>query len=437
MTHLIKTLPNLTRHLRHLACLLVVALIATTAWAKLPEAALKQAQQAEKLVQQNRVKDALVILQNLSREFPAEPALSLRLAQLFDGLGQPGAALFYYRQYATLAKDKPREEAVARTQTLELTAQARDSAEKYAKSLKQTTKAMATPAVSVEMSMLKAAPDGTLSHLKPSDVGLSDELAANDPTPTPLPTTTPAPVRTIEMPRSSQTTATRSIRVFGESASRAAPAFTPPPFTRPEPTATPVVTPVATPPPVANITPAPRATAPPPRTARTPRPGLRVEVIEPAPGGQNASTPAGNQAGEAPSLSDLEIAMQPAGQSGPAPLRATETTPRPAPLRDGVFNTRDVGGTRAALKITNKTPNSMLAVNAIPRAGGESINILLAYDETRTAELIPGDYELVITLNRHTYPPSKLLDRTFDYTFRAGVGYDKTFDDSVTQAGAL
>ena len=423
--------------LHHLACVLAVVMIAVPSWTKLPEAALKQAQQAEKLVQQNRVTDALVILQNLSREFPTESALSLRLAQLFDGLGQPGPALFYYRQYATLAKDNPREEAVARTQTLELTAQARDGAEKFAKALKQTTKAMATPSVSVETSMLKAAPDGTLSHLKPSDVGLSDDLAANDPTPVPLPTTTPAPVRTIEMPRASGTTVTKSISVFGESASRAVPAFTPPSFTRPEATATPAATPVATPPPAADITPASRSTATPPRAARTPRAGLRVEVIEPAPGDQAAPLASSSPAGEAPSLSDLEIAMQPAGQSGPAPLRATETTPRPAPSRDGVFNTRNVGGNRAALKITNKTPNSMLAVNAIPRAGGESVNILLAHDETRTAELLPGDYELVITLNRHTYPPTKLLDRTFDYTFRAGVRYEKTFDDTVTQAGSL
>jgi hypothetical protein len=76
-------------------------------------------------------------------------------------------------------------------------------------------------------------------------------------------------------------------------------------------------------------------------------------------------------------------------------------------------------------------------VNAIPRAGGESINILLAHNETRTAEFLPGDYELVVTLNRHTYPPTKLIDRTFDYSFRPGVQYEKTFDDAGSQSGNL
>ncbi len=440
MNHPIKTSPNLSGLLRLFSCILLLALFATTAWAKLPEEALQKAQQAEKLVQQSRVKDALVILQNLSREYPAEPALSLRLAQLFDGLGQPGPALFYYRQYADLAKDNPREEAVARTQTLELTAQARDGAETFAKALKQTTKAMNTPALNVEASMMKAAPDGTLTHLKPSDVGLSDDLAKNDPKPVPLPTAAPAPVRTIEMPRASGTTTTKSIRVFGESASRAAPAFTPPPFSRPEATATPAVTPA----PAAKVPAAPSAAAPVGRVGMTPEPSpkarrgeLRVEVIDPGPGEQIAVGPAANPQREAPSLSDLEIAMQPAGQTASAPLRATEKTPRPAALRDGVFTTRNVGGNRSALKITNKTPNSMLAVNAIPRAGGESINILLAHNETRTAEFLPGDYELVVTLNRHTYPPTKLIDRTFDYSFRPGVQYEKSFDDAASQSGNL
>ncbi|PKO18741.1 hypothetical protein CVU37_04970 [candidate division BRC1 bacterium HGW-BRC1-1] len=430
MNHPIKTSTHLSVLLRLFSCIFLLALFTTTAWAKLPEEALKKAQQAEKLVQQSRVKDALVILQNLSREYPTEPALSLRLAQLFDGLGQPGAALFYYRQYADLAKDNPREEAVARTQTLELTAQARDGAAAFAKALKQTTKAMNTPAVNVETSMMKAAPDGTLTHLKPSDVGLSDDLAKNDPKPAPLPTAALAPVRTIEMPRASGTTETKSIRVFGEAASRAAPAFTPPPFTRPDPTATPPATPA----PAAKVTAVPQAPEPSPKARRG---ELRVEVIDPGPGEQIAVGPASNPQGEAPSLSDLEIAMQPAGQTATGPLRATEKTPRPAALRDGVFTTRNVGGNRSALKITNKTPNSMLAVNAIPRAGGESINILLAHNETRTAEFLPGDYELVVTLNRHTYPPTKLIDRTFDYSFRPGVQYEKTFDDAGSQSGNL
>lgn len=405
-----RTIPSA---LPRLAAVLLLALACAAAHARLPEEALRKAQQAEKLVQQNRVTDAIVMLQDLDRAHPGEAALSLRLAQLFDGKGQEGPALFYYRRYAAQAEGRARDEALARLQTLELVTNARTGAEEFAKAVKEKTKPAATPATNVEMSVLKAAPDGTLTNLKPSDVGLPDELAAGTQPPPPPPSPTPAPVRTITAG------AAAPIAVFGDAQARTRPAFTPPPISDPSRP--------ADAPPTAQASPAPQTPPPTPAAAATPagpRPPVRIEILstpEPAPAAGTAG----------PSLSALEAAMMP---SAPGRVAAAPTGAPARAAKRGVFSTRDIGGRHAALKVTNATPESMLALNVVPEAGGESVNILLANGETRTAEFPPGDCEVIVTMTRQTYPPSNLLDRRFDFRFEAGVQYEKVFDGTTLEA---
>ena len=395
-----------------LVAALLVTLACAIAHARLPEDALRKAQQAEKLVQQNRVKDAIVILQELERAHPAEAAVSLRIAQLFDGMGQEGAALFYYRRYAAQAGDRARDEATARLQTLEIMANARAGAEEFAKAMKDKTKPASTPATSVEMSVLKAGPDGTLTNLKPSDVGLPDELAAGTKPPPPPPSPTPVPMRTITSGPAAP------IAVFGDAQARTRPAFTPPPISDPARAAE--AAPAASPTPGA----APKPTVAP--TPAGPRPPVRIEVL---------STPEPTRAADTagPSLSALEAAMMPSPPDGVVAPPPTGAPPRRT-AKPGIFSTRSIAGRHSALKVTNATAESMLAVNVVPRAGGESVNILLANGETRTAEFAPGDCDVIVTMTRQTYPPSTIFDRRFDFRFEPGVQYEKTFDGTTLEA---
>src|SRR5690606_1310215 len=70
--------------------------------AKLPEEALKSAQQAEKRLKEDKPKEAISILEQVDKKYPGHRAVSLRLAQIYDTLGDNGPALFYYRRYALL-----------------------------------------------------------------------------------------------------------------------------------------------------------------------------------------------------------------------------------------------------------------------------------------------------------------------------------------------
>src|SRR2546430_2597898 len=100
-------------------CCAFVALIlllvpARPAIARLPDDGLKRAQQAEKLLRAGKPDDAIKMMAQLDRDYPGEPAVSLRLGQIYDTLGQYGEALFYFRRYAGIAGSRTIPEAQMR-----------------------------------------------------------------------------------------------------------------------------------------------------------------------------------------------------------------------------------------------------------------------------------------------------------------------------------
>src|SRR5690606_17456231 len=130
-----------------------------------PTEALEKARQAEKALAANQPDEAIRILQELDRQHPDNPAISLRLAEIHDTLNRYGYALFYYRKYVKLAGPNAREMAAARVQTLELMAGIDDHADAAAKALGQQTVPVATPTPKVQRMIAAEAKDGTLVPL--------------------------------------------------------------------------------------------------------------------------------------------------------------------------------------------------------------------------------------------------------------------------------
>src|SRR5690606_21091777 len=117
---------------------------------------------AEKLLAANQPSKAIEVLTALDKQHPGHAAISLRLGEIYDTQNNTGYALFYYRRYLHMVEGAPREHAVARINTLEMTAGAPQEAEAAARALGEQTRAVPTPAPRIEKILAGATEDGTL-----------------------------------------------------------------------------------------------------------------------------------------------------------------------------------------------------------------------------------------------------------------------------------
>jgi hypothetical protein len=464
----------------------VVALIgAAPAWARLPEEGLKRAQEAEKQVRANNTDAAIKTLQKLDKDFPTESAISLRLAQVYDGMGRNGEALFYYRRYITRAGTGAREEAKNRVFTLELMSEARAQADAFAKKLGEKSAAVATPTPKVKRNVMKMSPDGSMTNLKPSDVGLADELA-QEAVSAPAASPTPTPTKTIAVPVAPTATPLPMpplppgtvLQVFGETGETRgllpepkptiappslAPAMSPAAQTVATPPPPPDAAPVFTPPPAADGTATtealasvagglaasmttPRATPalieimpqdiltrrPSPETepagVESALPAVRTRPVLTPPPIQTTKTPP-----SAPSQTPAFAASSPGLQDALLPAApspgAARSTPAPARAASGAqapfFTAKPIEGSRAVIKITNSVPGAMLTFNAIGEDDSVGANAVLAPTESRSMRLQPGTYHIMVNVTDNSYPPLTLMDVKFDADVEAGMQYTR------------
>ncbi|MBX7246366.1 MAG: hypothetical protein K1X53_12790 [Candidatus Sumerlaeaceae bacterium] len=148
-------------------CLLLamVLVVAANAYSRLPEEALREAQQAEKYLKANKPQEAILLFDKLDKKYPNEPAIKLRLAQIYDTLNSLGPALFYYRKYAEITGEKANEEAKMRLYVLELSVNVPKEAEEFAKKLGTTSGKAMVPTPEVQLEKVALNPDGTTSSL--------------------------------------------------------------------------------------------------------------------------------------------------------------------------------------------------------------------------------------------------------------------------------
>ena len=142
----------------------VIMLLAALGWSaeRLPEEGLKQAQEAERLLKQDKVQEAVGVLRKLDEQYPGHAAVSLRLAEIMDQNNRHGAALFYYRRYARIKGDDANLEVQARVTSIEMVAGAKEGAEDFAKQLGEPTQAVNVPTPEVKQSIERPANDGSL-----------------------------------------------------------------------------------------------------------------------------------------------------------------------------------------------------------------------------------------------------------------------------------
>lgn len=334
---------------------------------------------------------------------------------------------------------------------------------------------------------MKLSPDGTMTDLKPSDVGLDDDLAKQAVS-TPA-TATPTPTKTMAVPVAPTATPLPMpplapgtvLQVFGETGETRGlmpepkPAIAPP-STAPTATpaaqsaiATPAATeaePVFTPPPSADSAPATSdplasmatglsasASAPrrppalieiKPQDILTHRvssnsesaamesavPAIRTRPVLTPPPIQRVGTPAQPPAPtQTPAFATSSPTLDDALKPAVTPPGAARPAPAASRTATGgttpFFTTRPVEGARAVLKITNAVPNAMLTFNAIGDDDSVGSNAVLAPGETRDMRLQPGAYHVIVTVTDNGYPPATLMDVKFDADFEAGMQYTR------------
>ncbi len=409
----------------------ILILLAAAVPARLPDAALKKAQEAERQLKANQPREAIATLELLDREHPSEPAVNLRLAQMYDGLGEDGPALFYYRRYAKLVGDRARDEATARLTTLEAVAGARSGADAYGKKLGERSSAMGTPVPRIiERNLVKIDPEGKESPLKPSDVGLPESMDKKvvRPTPeaTPLPDRTPSPILKFPDPKRTQP------GIPAGKTPEPVAAFTPPPFSGdPErDTAKKLVSETVAGQAASDVVVGPgrEASGTPTRTV--------ISDSGVAPAGRTIAPPVIGRPGTrtvppaSPADDSLSRAIQPGTVAPVAPAAATRTRNQGAAK---FFTVSPADSAEAVVKLTNGVPNSVLAFNAVPDSDGEPVNALLTTGESRTLRLPPGGYHVIVNMTNNNYPPATLLDSKFDFQFQSGRQYVRRITEDTLQ----
>lgn len=453
------TIPNFSskgtfaREARFLAALsLVIGLVVPTI-ARLPEEGLQRAQEAEKLVRSGDVDAAIRILVELDSRYPNEAAVQRRLAELYDGKGQLGAALYYYRRYLEVAGNKARPEIRERVQTLEMTAGAREAADEIARRLGKKARPQPTPETRTEQVIEKVLPDGRRVAVKSAEELMADSpKGATRATPTPTPRH-PLAVREVTLPpETSEAEPTKTYEANQELS--AEPTNAPPTATTassPSPSlnASPTPKPVFTPPPI-------RATLSPPDEALM----LKGQHENPAESTPATTERSGRASSEPPSA--RTVPTQPEIRSGksvgtespphagargtqvevirpeergdsPQGRKTTERRQFRTANSDPYFTSEPGNGEKAKLTLSNEFADAVVTFVAVPAEGTEPINIILGIGESRSLEIEPGTYEVRISAMNNRYPPATVLRQQFNYTFEAGITYHRRFSPGDTQ----
>jgi hypothetical protein len=443
------------RKARFLAALTLVIGLVAPALARLPEEGLQRAQEAEKLVRSGDVDAAIRIFVELDSRYPNEAAVQRRLAELYDGKGQLGAALYYYRRYLELAGNKARPEIRERVQTLEMTAGAREAADEIARRLGKKARPQPTPETHTEQVIEKVLPDGRRVAVKSAEELMADSpKGATHATPTPTPRH-PLAVREVtlppETPEAEPTKTNEANQAIPQEPADATPSARATTASSPSPAvnATPTPKPVFTPPPIrATLSPADEALM------------LKAQNENPT-----ESTPAATErSGVAPSkpTSPRAVPTQAETQSGKsveaeslphAGIRTTrvevirpevrgdspqaEKNPERRRFRnvnsDPYFTSEPGSGEKAKLTLSNEFADAVVTFVAVPAEGTEPINVILGIGESRSIEIEPGTYEVRISAMNNRYPPATVLRQQFNYTFEAGTTYHRRFSPGDTQ----
>lgn len=405
--------------------------------ARLPEEGLARAAEAEKALAGGDFQQAIAIFVELDAKYPNEPAVNLRLAEIYDQQGQLGAALYYYRRYVQLAGAKARQSAKERVQTLEMTAGAQEAAEAIAAKLGQKARPVGTPTPKVEQAIEKVLPDGARVRVDSPEELMSEKVNPKKLV-NPTPETSQHPLSRAEIiiregpagvETSEPVTARRTPR----------PLFTPPPLsslpsedeeknkereqenqqelTIPE--ATPHSSAIGASPEVQRTLSQKEPTqSSPNRISIEFAPAERTTVERPRPAGQ---------------IEPASAAKIKPSADGAAP------TPIRLPLNDPTkfFICHTYVGEKARLSLSNEFPNGVLVVSALPVFGGDPVNAIVGAGETRSYDVRPGRYVVHVTLRDNSYPPLTLLDTRFDYEFQQGMSYARRFSPRDIEGRSL
>lgn len=373
--------------------------------AKLPDEALKRAQQAEKKLEANKPQEAVTILLKVDKDYPNHAAVSLRIAQIYDTMNNTGAALYFYRRYAKLAEDRPMEEASARLYTLELMPDAVKVAEELSKKGGEKLPAMSVPTPAEQRTLVKVNPDGSKTRLNSME-----DFQKTTPD---EPATSPQAAKTFVIPDNKKTRGSvaqaqpvRATPMASKTPTTAI--FTPPasvPTARMANTPAPqedTPLPAATPDNTRNLTPVPVSRA---------SSGIKLDVSDPLPA--------------------APIPMEtPVRESTPLP----KAKPRQAGPGADFFKENSYKGSGVTIKLSNEMTDALVTFTASPPVG-DPINVVLVQGEKRTLTLTPGEYSIVATVSTTNYPPATLQDKRFDIEFAAGKVYSRSFTAESLQMG--
>lgn len=419
----------------------------------LPEAALEKAREAENHLKADAPKEAIAILRELDKAHPNTAALSLRLAQIHDTLGQNGYALFYYRRYVAQAGPKARSLAVERVTSLELMAGIAEQVKQAERELGETTRPVTTPAPKVERMLATRAKDGGLVPIRSEkDLEKLEREGVPEKSPvTPVPTSAVTP---IILPDSSP--AVGSPAPAPAQRSQAQPASS---------TSYP-----------AQQTPAPQAAAPRQSPATTDEDALlakafrKIEVAEegpaaadatdelkvsatdlaptvsgdlqnlpPAPPRATTPTPSAAVSAPPPSLSQGQQAPAPVSPhlsaSGPSSGIAftKQTQEYDTPRAASFFQITEDAGNGAVISLINDVPASVATISITPRDDSPVVGAILAPKEQKRVQVKPGTYDVAVNVSTHDYSPITLMNTNFTYTFSAGKKYTRRFNKNNIQ----
>lgn len=398
---------------------ITLILVLGPAWSRLPEEGLAKAQEAEQALKAGDPQTAITILVELDALYPNEPAVNLRLAEIYDQQGQSGAALYYYRRYVQLAGKAARATAKERVQTLEMTAGAREAADAIAQRLGQKVRPVGTPTPVVQQAIEKVLPDGARVRVDSPEELMSDRVNPKKLV-APTPETSQHPLSKAEV----------IIRESDQASSAAvAPRRTPPP--------------VFTPPPILH--PLPNLGS----EENAPAGSLEKEAPSPAPQAETEAQKGHEKPAQKDTITQdaqnrVSIEFAPAERTATSklhPTAAAGSNPRSAqtevagsptlrlPVNDPekFFIVHPSGGEQARLSLSNNLPNAVVVLSAVPVASANPINAIVGPGETRSYDVLPGRYVVHVKVTDDGYPPVTILDTRFDFDFEAGKSYARRF----------
>lgn len=426
--------------------------------ASLPEEALEQARAAEQHLAANQPAKAIEILQKLTKKYPQQSALSLRLAQIYDTGNRYGYALFYYRRYVQQAGPRAREMAVERVATLELMPGLDPEVKQAEKETGEQSRPVATPAPVVKRMLATEAKDGTLVPIRDeADYERFRRQGVPETAGTPMPTPSVTPI--IIPPELSITPTPAPLDAYASTppagSASAAPGSGNRRGVRVEPST------VGTTAPPKNDEDALLAQA----FAKAPSPSEMTTAPDPSPAAAAAplalatSTPVANPAatppGQVPGRIDLAPKVTTELAALPTPLSRTAQPPRQvpvsphlspsAPSNDPVaymqatpaydsakaasfFNVTAGQGNQAVVSLLNEIPQSIVTISITPQDDRPVISAILTPKEQKRVNVPPGTYDVTANVSTTDYSPITLMNSQFRYTFTAGRQYTRRFN---------